>query len=371
MTSPKIPLRGYLPTLDGWRAVAIMLVILYHGKESLTRLVGPRIGPFLPFLESGWIGVDIFFGISGLLITSRLIEEDAAQGRINLKKFYIRRAFRILPPLILFLLTIALLGYFVAVPIQVTDWIRALCFAANYGPPTTSWYIAHTWSLSVEEHFYFLWPLILLLYSNRRAMLIGVCAALLITAWRIMDIHYRIVPAYVGFIPWRTDTRMDSLLFGAVIACLLRHPIWGSRLTHFLSPSATYITLFILVGLQIALGANPHLQHPVHFLQMILIPAVLVGTVSNPTSWLSRLLELDWLRWLGRLSYSLYLWQQLFFVPDGSRVTALRKVQDWPFNFLAVMSFAAASYYLVERPSIKAGHRLARPVTEGRVDLAT
>jgi peptidoglycan/LPS O-acetylase OafA/YrhL len=87
----------------------------------------------------------------------------------------------------------------------------------------------------------------------------------------------------------------------------------------------------------------------------------------NPDQILGRILEWNWLRWIGRLSYSLYLWQQLFLVPYNNRVSSLGRLQDWPFNLLAALICAVASYYLVERFFIKLGHKLARPVSEGRL----
>src|SRR5262249_22149765 len=142
----------HLPTVDGWRAVAILLVLAYHSSLSLnahSRLFG-----------YGRMGVDLFFAISGFLITYRLITEYQSSGRIALKNFYIRRVFRILPPAFLYLSVIALLTMFGVLRVRSTGILAAVFFLTNYVNPAISdfSFVAHFWSLSVEEHFYLLWP---------------------------------------------------------------------------------------------------------------------------------------------------------------------------------------------------------------------
>jgi peptidoglycan/LPS O-acetylase OafA/YrhL len=104
-------------------------------------------------------------------------------------------------------------------------------------------------------------------------------------------------------------------------------------------------------------------------LQKLLIPLVIVGTVVRPKGIPGRILEFPPIRWVGRLSYSLYLWQQLFLVTNAERAERMGSLQSFPINIVCVLAIATASYYLVERPLIKIGHRLAKPVTPGRPDL--
>jgi len=362
--------QGYLPTLDGWRAIAILLVLSYHGIGSFQRAYGESIEWLVPYLHSGWVGVSIFFGISGVLITSRLLEEQSARGSISLKQFYLRRAFRILPPIVVLLIVLSVLAPCAQLPISWADRIRALCFASNYGP-LPGWYVAHTWSLSVEEHFYLIWPFVLVTLGWIRAIVFGLVASTVITVWRIADIHYLIVPSYVGGSAWRTDTNLDYLLLGAVVGCLMSRPDSRARLQKALKPPAALLLIATLAAALALWSLYPHLEHPARFYLAVVIPLILAGTVLHPQQILGRILEWSWLRWLGRLSYSLYLWQQMFFVPTLQRTASLGWLQDWPFNFFAALACAIASYHLVERPFLKLGHRLAHPVTEGRSDLAS
>lgn len=363
--SPKKVPSGYLPTLDGWRAIAVLMVILYHAIASLQRAYGHDLNFLIPILHVGSDGVLIFFSISGLLITCRLLEEKSIRGRIDLRKFYVRRAFRILPPLLALLVILSLLALMDKVSATGLDRIRALFFASNYGPEP-GWYLAHTWSLSVEEHFYLFWPVILIILGWFRALIFCASAALLVTIWRMVDIHFLIVPPEIGFTAWRTDTNLDFILLGAAAGCLLSVESTRTWLKQWLTP----IKVFSLVaGGVIALLTQAyvsHIQHPLRMFEALIIPAILAGTILNPGLMGIRILEWSWLRWLGRLSYSLYLWQQLFFPRAGAESSALGRFQDWPFNLVAALACAMASFYLIERPLIKIGHRLARPVTEGR-----
>src|ERR1700734_1907626 len=132
--------RGYLPTLDGWRAFAVLCVILFH--DSLHSW-----GTFSTawFHDHGSFGVDIFFGISGLLICSRLLEEEHKYGNISLKRFYVRRGFRIFPPLLCYLLCAGLLAILGIIPLAAKEWFASLLFCRNYSffsqvPGHNDWY---------------------------------------------------------------------------------------------------------------------------------------------------------------------------------------------------------------------------------------
>jgi peptidoglycan/LPS O-acetylase OafA/YrhL len=359
---------GYLPTLDGWRAISILLVIFYHGFDSMRRACGPRIDFLAPFAHLGWVGVCIFFGLSGVLITSRLLEEQARRGSIDLWKFYLRRVFRILPPILLLLGVFSILATWFHLPASLPDRLRALFFASNYGPGP-GWYLAHTWSLSLEEHFYLIWPMVLVTLGWSRSIVFALVASAIITLWRILDIHYQIVPPSIGASPWRTDANLDYLLLSAVVGCWLNRPRSRAVLQSLLPPLMTLILLASLFGAIAVVPPYPHVEHPVRCYVAVVIPLILAGTILHPGSLLGLILEWSWLRWLGRLSYSLYLWQQLFFVSSQGRLDWMGWLQQWPGNFFAALACAAVSYYLVERPCLKLGHRLAPPVSEGRSDL--
>ena len=161
--------RAYLHSLDGWRAIAVGAVMLDHAQPFGPRFVQHHLQ------NNGAEGVWLFFAISGLLICSRMIAEESTYGRVSLRNFYIRRAFRILPAALLYLLVIALLGSLNVLPFDLPSWLGAVFFYRNYwhyffGANAGSWFTGHFWSLSVEEQFYLLWPAALLLLGKRKAV---------------------------------------------------------------------------------------------------------------------------------------------------------------------------------------------------------
>ncbi|MBN8736667.1 MAG: acyltransferase [Xanthomonadales bacterium] len=165
---------GRMPSLDGFRAVSILMVLCGH-------LGGTRGFPLTASAISHWtgdlgaLGVQVFFVISGFLITSLLMSERQQTGTISLKNFYLRRVLRIFPAsytLILMLLVATLLGW---LDLTARDFIFASTYTVNYYPHHP-WQIGHLWSLSVEEQFYLLWPLALLLLRERRGLLLAIAA---------------------------------------------------------------------------------------------------------------------------------------------------------------------------------------------------
>lgn len=357
-TGREVPVGGsYLPTLDGWRAVAILAVMVYHGTAALFVQDGSFPNPKLLALVSyGTIGVPIFFALSGFLICTRLLQEERETGRISLSGFYLRRACRILPPYFTYLGVLSLIAAAGVIAVQPSEWSSTLLFYRNYVTPANGGtYTWHFWSLAVEEHFYLLWPGLLILFGSRRARWGVVLLALGVAAWRSFEFRHQwlvsILPG-AGF-NLRTDIRIDGLLWGCWVALLFMIPRYRERLTHWLSPGKW----LALIGLFLAclLGHPPLSQ----LWLSLLLPFILLGTVLHPSAFVGRLLESRLLRWIGRLSYSLYIWQQLFLIAkDKLHYFPLGPLQRLPLNYLVVFGCAALSYYLIERPFISMGHRL-------------
>jgi len=350
------PKQGYLPTLDGWRAIAILLVILYHDYLY-------RFGSFSDrwFNEHGLHGVDIFFAISGLLICSRLLEEEVSTGSISLKGFYIRRALRILPAAYFYLLTIISLRLNSIIPLTPKELLASALFYRNYSrfsdtPGHINWYTGHFWSLAVEEHFYLILPGVLYFIPKRwRVVSLG-ALTVMVCMWRL----YRQQTRPWEFLMQHTDTRLDALLFPAILAILLSRPHLRSLFTRF--AKYWWIPAFLFLGL-----LTTKFERLTPLAETVLIPLTLSGTLLLPSGYFARFLESTPLRWLGRISYSLYLWQQLFF--DGHFLgyyQPLGFLQTFPFRWLALFIVATASYYLIEKPFIRLGHALAPPATPGR-----
>lgn len=365
-TTATSTLKGYIPTLDGWRAVAILAVIASHAGHSYSAASGRE--SIFDRIASGTHGVNLFFAISGLLITSRLLEEWDTSGRVSLKRFYTRRAFRILPPALLYLGVVALLGALGLLPVVWSEFVAATLFFRNYlgvilGPNGAGFFTSHYWSLGVEEHFYLFWPALLLLAGRKRALPVAIAIAVLVAVWRHFEawreimLYNAIQPTYFA----RSDTRIDSIMWGVVAALALSRPEVRAFVERYLS-TIVYLAIVALYGAVVyRYGTRPT------FWEASIVPVLIVGTVLRPRSVLGRVLENPVMRWIGRLSYSLYLWE-FFFVYYPGVPSTLGVWQTFPLNLIATVVCASASYYLVERPLIRVGHRLAPAMSRDAMD---
>lgn len=338
---------NYIPTLDGLRAVAILLVIASH---TLDRYQYPTI------VSLGHVGVAIFFALSGYLITSRLVEEYRVTGRISLRNFYIRRAFRILPPVLFYLTTLWALSW---LGIVICSWHAiqsALFLYANYADlDGAGWRVGHFWSLSVEEHFYLLWPTLLIVFGVRKGWRTAAMLAIAISLWRILDDRFNIIAQifndpFLAHRSNRTDLIADALLWGCCLSFWLRPPLRES-----LSPGRSTALAIAAVGSIVGIlfwNVN-HMYIPLNLLPTVLLAAI----IAAPNAAIGRILEHPVLRFIGRLSYSLYIWQQLFLGGPGPTLSH-------PVALLAIFACALFSYEVIEQPCIQLGSRLCRKVLE-------
>jgi len=353
----------YLPTLDGWRAIAIIIVIFAHGFDSIGNVLN-AVGinfDFEHMKHLGLFGVQIFFGLSGLLITSRLIASEKKYGRISLKSFYIRRTFRILPPAVVFLFAVGILALLGVIPITLGRWVSTLFFFANYSTAEGSWYLGHFWSLAVEEHFYMLWPVaFLVLGFTSKRIKFSIATAIFLTLWRALDFKFQITGSIPAIFWGRTDIQGDNILWGVIVALLYADSIWKERLNNFLTLPAVLPSLIImLIFITILPSSDWKLNFVLLTLKAIVIPLAILGTVINGTSILSKTLETSAFRLIGRLSYSIYLWQQLFLVWNESSIHSFEALQSLPFNIIAVFTCAILSFLFIEKPFIAMGHKIA------------
>jgi len=350
-----------IPTLDGWRAVAIGAVLFSHGfllADASTRRAR-AISYTAGYL--GGLGVAIFFAISGYLITTLLLREHTESGRICLRGFYLRRAFRILPPAYVYLGFLFLLGR----PLAKGEFASAAFFYSNYWADRT-WWTQHFWSLSMEEHFYLLWPaaLVLLGISGAlRAAGVAICAILLWRPWSLTHLELPF-PALQ-----RTDMRLDAFLFAGVLAIALHsggRQGGARRVTRALTTVLTsgwfrltgWMALAAVSAWSLA-GSAPAIGT---LLQSALLPPLLVSAVLWPGSVIYRFLEWAPLRWIGRISYGLYLWQQLFLVGHSEPTLAAAAVAFLP-RLAAIFAAATVSYYLMERRLLHYGRSLSTRFT--------
>jgi len=348
VTARRIP---RMQGIDGLRAIAVAAVFVYHANAS--------------WLPGGFLGVDVFFVISGLLITSLLLAEYADTGRIALGGFWLRRGRRLLPAVF------ALLGVCLLVAATVArhrldvrgDAVAAMFYVSNwkfvfeqqnyfdqFGSPPV---LQHLWSLAVEEQFYLLWPILLLVglrfVPRRLPLLVG--SAVLASTALMWALYERSDPsrAYYG-----TDTRMAPLLVGALLAFFwkpgalpsVRRPRGRVALDALsvAALSAVALSFFLVDSGQAALYHGA-------FLALAACTALLLACVVHPASSAGRVLEQPTLRWLGERSYAIYLWHWPVIVLTLSNLTddihagVLLAVQ-----LAATLALADLSYRLVERP---------------------
>jgi len=342
----------YLPTLDGWRAIACSMVIICHGSISMGM---PQLRDYF-----GVPGVDIFFGLSGFLITTLLLGQETRSGTVSLRSFYSRRVFRIIPAALLFLSVLWILRMFGLVEITTGRWVSALLFLANYSNAQQSWYVGHFWSLAVEEHFYLIWPATLLLVrSNRKRLALVLFAICFVDVWRMVDYKYHLTwSGSTDLWTHRTDIAADGILFGVAYALALADENTGSKLRKLLrSPFVLPLSIGIFV---LTCVLPEHVGWKTSFLLLSLrsavVPAMILATLSNPGSVVGRILEFKALRFVGLISYSLYLWQELFLPLEPLK--GLTAIQWFPLNVALAVICAILSFYLVETPMIRLGQRL-------------
>jgi peptidoglycan/LPS O-acetylase OafA/YrhL len=342
---------GYRPALDGVRGAAILSVLAVHTRHIFG----------WPLLQGGNIGVDIFFVLSGFLITTLLVEEWDHAGTISLKNFYWRRALRLVPALLLLLAVLYYFADILLLPTEAADTRRAVPVTFAYASDLAMAFfnlrlgaLQHTWSLAIEEHFYLLWPLLLfaalkLGISRKRLVIV----TLLLAAASAL---HRATLQQLGALPVRTyygiDTRADALLIGCATGMcvswgLIRARSWRSLLAPAL--------LFVMVCLVATDYASPFMHFGGFAVLAFATAVLLINLILSPSNHLSALLECGPLVWLGRISYGVYLWHYPVF-----KATSFLRV-GWPLKLCvalaATLIVSSLSYYVLERPALSLKRR--------------
>jgi peptidoglycan/LPS O-acetylase OafA/YrhL len=310
-----------IPSLDGLRAISILLVVVGHLAKS-------RHAPQIFWEYYAETGVRIFFVISGFLITTILSNEHAHTATISLRTFYLRRAYRIFPAALVFML-VMVIAYW-----RDLRWYNiasAFFYLANFDY-TRPWIFGHLWSLSVEEQFYFLWPSILKRwYKHRTAILVGVIA--------LAPVGQAIL--YLAKIPGGNIGAFPGVAGNLAAGCLL------AVVAHRLPRINWYSALFMLTAVVLIPLFAANTRGKTLLLVFILSPVLhlsiagfLLHVVQVPYA------ILNWrpVAWLGKISYSLYLWQQPFCSDPNLRSGYL---------VLLALAVACLSYYLVELPMLR------------------
>ena len=360
-------LSGRLPSLDGWRAVSILMVLGAHSASSPTIQKVGESPVFFPLVD-GYLGVRFFFVISGFIITYLLLRERGKCGEIDLKAFYIRRALRILPVYLAYLIVVALLQLFGEVRQQLITWIGDLTFTVNFLPRGVI--SGHLWSLCVEEQFYLIWPPVLIWLSGQRKLYLYwiVLALPLITALtfhiiavtnafpRILHPLFHENSSFLNF---------DALDMGCIAAFLLAKR--GDQLKEILATNKHW--MITVLGAVLILG--PAYSWFAHGGVVVFLNQV-AGTTLQAVGFAMLLLSsilyprrfpvLNWpvVVYIGFISYSIYIWQQIYCGYEPDYQTPDYFIFRFPGTIVAAFITAIISYYFLESPVLKLKSRLRR-----------
>jgi len=344
---------GRLPGLDGLRGISILLVLMLHSQWYEHLHLPPILSSLLQKVSFpiGTFGVPIFFIISGFLITYLLLKEEDKNSFISLKRFWERRCLRILPPVLIYLSFISLWSHCHNQKLPLFDFASVLLFFRNlvHGPEITG----HFWSLSLEEQFYFFWPLFLIVISKSSrvlvtvAMLAGVFLVRLVSLWEIKT--HELVMNFMRF---------DFILIGCLIALLWRNSDYKKiRTQHsnamfalgFLSIVAAWSVSYRVAVYPSFSDMNTLSRLVQQEFITILVGGgaamILIALVAGSSAY-RPLIENRLLSGIGVISYSVYLWQQFFFFESS--------LPHWmmylPVRLFFIFSVAVGSFFLIEKP---------------------
>jgi peptidoglycan/LPS O-acetylase OafA/YrhL/lysophospholipase L1-like esterase len=348
---------GYIPALDGLRALAVVAVLLYHADQG--------------WIPGGFLGVDVFFVISGYLITCLLLSDWQQTGGVGLKRFWYRRARRLLPALFTMLFVVSLYailflpdvldqlrGEVIAALLYVENWFlifRHLSYFQSAGRPPL---LQHVWSLAVEEQFYLFWPLILVFVltvwgKSRRALLIGVLCGVAVSTIEMAILYQPYTdPSRVYY---GTDTRAAALLLGAALAF-----VWApwrlvgrtGRGAGIVLDAVAVLSGIVLFWMFLNVGEFDPGLYRGGFLLVALVSALLIAATVHPASRLVPwLLGFAVFRWIGVRSYGIYLWHwPIYMVTRPHSDVPLTGIPLLVLRLTLTFVAAALSYKFIEEP---------------------
>jgi len=356
------PRLRHLPALDGLRGIALLGVLLFHANGSL---------------PGGYLGVDLFFVLSGFLITSLLLAEHRQSGRIELSAFWVRRARRLFPALLSLMPAIAIYGRYFARPDELgslrAEALATLGYVANWQTifeHKSYWQLfsspsplEHTWSLSIEEQFYVLWPLlvtfVLRRYTSRALLALSLALSTLsMSAMFLLFDPGNTTRAYLG-----TDTRMAGILAGAALATLISP---GQRFDARSTLALDALGALSLVGLGVAWcklsGTSAFLYKGGFWLTELGALVLIACAVAGEQSLVGRALSFRPFRLLGAISYGVYLWHwpvNVFLSPERVHLHGLAL---HALHFALTFAIAIVSYRFLEQPIRRHGVPFNRPL---------
>ena len=354
--SPAIHRRTWMPPLDGLRGIAILLVLgLHFSNELPSRGLWHLLQAALKF---GWSGVDLFFVLSGFLITGILL--DSRESPSYFRSFYIRRVLRIFP-----VYYVSLVVVLFVLPAWSASYRASVGETAMFFLYLQSWYtghfrfiVGHYWSLGVEEQFYFAWPFVVYYFTPRRSLRIAICGAAVAVSLRLVLLAQHVDREFINH---NTFCRMDTLLIGSITAFVLRDKAVRHTAQRFAgwlwaAPVIVLAALWLLRAGRID-PATERFGFTLLALSFAALLASVVLTMSKRT-FLQALLTCWPLRQVGKLSYSIYIWHILvaqLFVPSIESALHWKgpSVASFALMIAVTISAGAVSYFVIERPFLR------------------
>lgn len=350
--------RLIFPSLNGIRAMAILCVLVSHMFNHAHNVPFAVHHFFSGYSGLGNMGVRIFFVLSGFLITTLLLNEYNSSGTIALKKFYIRRFIRLMPVLALYVVVLAIADYFSNdLNLPLTDYIQAIFYIQNLQIWPHDWITGHLWSLSVEEQFYLIWPVFFLFFNKKKYFFyVLIFSAIFSTTIGMGLIHLNAVhpvqaPLLVKVVG-NFIQHMGELSFGCLVGfyffkngaiktpSIFHHAIFGMSL----------LLLFLSTSSYIVMPRTYQLPH--QFFLLMAIAYVILYSISAVDTVYFRVMNSPVFDYVGKLSYSLYIWQQFFFTPSENSYSNIW-YRTFPYCFLMLVITAIFSYELYEKSFLK------------------
>jgi len=334
-----------IPGMNGLRAISISIVVLSHIVIAFyPNLVNQK----LPLFFNGFFGVNIFFVLSGFLITRLLLLEEIKYGFISLKNFFVRRVLRIFPAYYFLLFVYFIINRYgiIYIDISPNSWLTALTYT-KYFNWNLDFETLHFWSLSVEEHFYVFWPLIFLAgKKTRNIFIVFVLIGIPMVRFYFANFHME----QTNFLSMTILFRIDAIIMGCGLAVIIEKQKRFEAIKKLNLKLGVFIIFSLLLIQFIPLWCHikaievlrQALLGSFATLSNLAIAAIIVLIYFNPQAMVVKGLNTFILDWVGRLSYSIYLWQQLFLSGKSGTVFQL------PWNILMILAIAAFSYYVIE-----------------------
>jgi peptidoglycan/LPS O-acetylase OafA/YrhL len=356
------------PALDGVRGLAVLLVVVTH-LQLLVPYEVTGIDWLDDIIEGSYLGVDLFFVLSGFLITSLLLDEVRGTGNLRFGAFYARRALRLLPALYVMLAAHAVYAWIVDLS-WLQEWatIRSAIFYVSnwqlvFRPLTAVPDLGLLWSLAIEEQFYLLWPAVLILFlgpreSAQKVSAILFAAIVAVALWRA---HLWQTGVFWAQLAVRTDTRIDALLVGALLASLWVRGVTPKRWVN----EAAWLGLAVLIGCLATFDITQGMGYKGGLTLFAVAAAAIILGLLGGTWGGQHLFAFRPLRALGRVSYGVYLWHYPVFYAvsvQGEQWTNLQRVE---VAVALTVVTTLASWYLIERPALglKRRFRVGRAAT--------